>query len=188
MAQFNTQNGYEADCDVIYGDTDSVMVDFRVCSRLLGARLLFPRHPSSSSAASCSTSATQGSQMHSRQAYEILVSPHVSANLLVSARFLPEPLLCDGAAGAGHRARHGAGARGGRLRQRHLHQTHQAGVREGTRSECSGGPKHTNSCSCPRSWCQRMHTQVCAACVMHGLIAGKDNVCCILHIDHKRQG
>ncbi len=30
MAHFNTQNGYEADCDVIYGDTDSVMVDFRV--------------------------------------------------------------------------------------------------------------------------------------------------------------
>jgi len=32
MARFNTQNGYEADCDVIYGDTDSVMVDFRVLS------------------------------------------------------------------------------------------------------------------------------------------------------------
>ena len=50
MAHFNTQNGYEADCDVIYGDTDSVMVDFRVCSRLLECLGLWclPRHPSSS--------------------------------------------------------------------------------------------------------------------------------------------
>ena len=30
MARFNVENGFEADCDVIYGDTDSVMVDFRV--------------------------------------------------------------------------------------------------------------------------------------------------------------
>ena len=28
--RFQRKNGYEADCDVIYGDTDSVMVNFRV--------------------------------------------------------------------------------------------------------------------------------------------------------------
>ena len=28
--RFQRKNGYEADCDVIYGDTDSVMVHFRV--------------------------------------------------------------------------------------------------------------------------------------------------------------
>jgi len=28
--KFQRKNGYEADCDVIYGDTDSVMVNFRV--------------------------------------------------------------------------------------------------------------------------------------------------------------
>ena len=27
---FNKESGYEADCDVIYGDTDSVMVNFKV--------------------------------------------------------------------------------------------------------------------------------------------------------------
>lgn len=31
-AKYNKANGYEADCDVIYGDTDSVMVNFRVIS------------------------------------------------------------------------------------------------------------------------------------------------------------
>ena len=35
MARFNVGNGFEADCDVIYGDTDSVMVDFRVCATSL---------------------------------------------------------------------------------------------------------------------------------------------------------
>jgi DNA polymerase elongation subunit (family B) len=30
MSMFNKANGYEADCDVIYGDTDSVMVNFGV--------------------------------------------------------------------------------------------------------------------------------------------------------------
>jgi hypothetical protein len=34
MARFNVENGFEADCDVIYGDTDSVMVDFRVIAVL----------------------------------------------------------------------------------------------------------------------------------------------------------
>lgn len=29
-AKFNRANGYEADSDVIYGDTDSVMVNFKV--------------------------------------------------------------------------------------------------------------------------------------------------------------
>ncbi len=29
-AKYNKANGYEADCDVIYGDTDSVMVNFKV--------------------------------------------------------------------------------------------------------------------------------------------------------------
>lgn len=29
-AKYNRANGYEADCDVIYGDTDSVMVNFKV--------------------------------------------------------------------------------------------------------------------------------------------------------------
>lgn len=28
--KFQRKNGYEADCNVIYGDTDSVMVNFRV--------------------------------------------------------------------------------------------------------------------------------------------------------------
>ena len=28
--RYNKSNGYEADCDVIYGDTDSVMVNFGV--------------------------------------------------------------------------------------------------------------------------------------------------------------
>ena len=28
--RYQRKNGYEADCDVIYGDTDSVMVHFRV--------------------------------------------------------------------------------------------------------------------------------------------------------------
>lgn len=28
--KYNRANGYETDCDVIYGDTDSVMVNFRV--------------------------------------------------------------------------------------------------------------------------------------------------------------
>jgi len=28
--KYNRVNGYEADCDVIYGDTDSVMVNFKV--------------------------------------------------------------------------------------------------------------------------------------------------------------
>lgn len=28
--RYQRRNGYEADCDVIYGDTDSVMVNFRV--------------------------------------------------------------------------------------------------------------------------------------------------------------
>ncbi len=28
--RYQRRNGYEADCDVIYGDTDSVMVHFRV--------------------------------------------------------------------------------------------------------------------------------------------------------------
>ena len=31
--RFQRKNGYEADCDVIYGDTDSVMVHFRVKAR-----------------------------------------------------------------------------------------------------------------------------------------------------------
>ena len=30
MARYNKDHGFEADCDVIYGDTDSVMVNFRV--------------------------------------------------------------------------------------------------------------------------------------------------------------
>lgn len=30
MAKYTRANGYEADCDVIYGDTDSVMVNFSV--------------------------------------------------------------------------------------------------------------------------------------------------------------
>ena len=29
-AKYNKANGYEEDCEVIYGDTDSVMVNFRV--------------------------------------------------------------------------------------------------------------------------------------------------------------
>jgi DNA polymerase delta subunit 1 len=29
-AKYTRANGYEADCDVIYGDTDSVMVNFGV--------------------------------------------------------------------------------------------------------------------------------------------------------------
>ena len=29
-ARYTCTNGYESDCNVIYGDTDSVMVDFRV--------------------------------------------------------------------------------------------------------------------------------------------------------------
>lgn len=30
MAKYNKANGYEADSEVIYGDTDSVMVNFKV--------------------------------------------------------------------------------------------------------------------------------------------------------------
>lgn len=30
MAKYTRANGFEADCDVIYGDTDSVMVNFGV--------------------------------------------------------------------------------------------------------------------------------------------------------------
>ena len=29
-ARYNREHGFEADCDVIYGDTDSVMVNFKV--------------------------------------------------------------------------------------------------------------------------------------------------------------
>ena len=32
-AKYTRANGYEADCDVIYGDTDSVMVHFRARAR-----------------------------------------------------------------------------------------------------------------------------------------------------------
>ena len=32
VEHYNRQNGYEEDSDVIYGDTDSVMVNFRVAS------------------------------------------------------------------------------------------------------------------------------------------------------------
>ena len=32
MEKYNKANGYEEDSDVIYGDTDSVMVNFRVAS------------------------------------------------------------------------------------------------------------------------------------------------------------
>lgn len=28
--KYNKANGYDADCEVIYGDTDSVMVNFRI--------------------------------------------------------------------------------------------------------------------------------------------------------------
>ena len=30
MGRYNKEHGFEADCDVIYGDTDSVMVNFKV--------------------------------------------------------------------------------------------------------------------------------------------------------------
>jgi hypothetical protein len=36
--RFSKANGYEADCDVIYGDTDSVMVNFRVRAGLCCCR------------------------------------------------------------------------------------------------------------------------------------------------------
>ena len=32
MARYNKEHGFEADCDVIYGDTDSVMVNFKALS------------------------------------------------------------------------------------------------------------------------------------------------------------
>lgn len=34
QAKYNRANGYEADCEVIYGDTDSVMVNFKVGTAL----------------------------------------------------------------------------------------------------------------------------------------------------------
>ena len=36
MSTYNKANGYEADCDVIYGDTDSVMVNFGVGGNMCG--------------------------------------------------------------------------------------------------------------------------------------------------------
>lgn len=40
MAKFTIANGYEQDCDVIYGDTDSVMVNFKVREEGVTASLL----------------------------------------------------------------------------------------------------------------------------------------------------
>lgn len=46
-AKYNRANGYEADCDVIYGDTDSVMVNFKVLavSKVLHAQAVQPPCP-----------------------------------------------------------------------------------------------------------------------------------------------
>ena len=41
MAKYNKANGYEADSEVIYGDTDSVMVNFKV-RVLQPAAIAFP--------------------------------------------------------------------------------------------------------------------------------------------------
>ena len=122
MSRFNLENGFEADCDVIYGDTDSVMVDFKVPAEYL---ILLQCQPRLQCSMTPVMTQEDGHYPIAGPPYTVFFpscKPASALNInLESTLDLRSSLKCRRMAGAGHRARHGAGQGGGGLCERHLH-------------------------------------------------------------------